>query len=61
MRDLIKRFVIEEDGMEMVEWALVAVVFALAGIGAWSQLADSLETALGDIGDVVEDPESYSN
>lgn len=61
MRDLIKRFVLEEDGMEMVEWALVAVVFALAGIGAWSTLADSLETALDEIGGVVEDPESYTN
>jgi Flp pilus assembly pilin Flp len=59
MRDLIKRFVVEEDGMEMVEWALVAVVFALAGIGAWSTLADSLDNALQNIGEVVEDPDSY--
>jgi Flp pilus assembly pilin Flp len=50
MRDLIKRFVVEEDGMEMVEWALVAAVFALAGIAAWGTLASTLSTALNNIG-----------
>ena len=59
MRDLIKRFVVEEDGMEMVEWALVASVFALAGIYAWETLADTLSEALGAIGDRIaeETPE----
>jgi Flp pilus assembly pilin Flp len=50
MRDLIKRFVVEEDGMEMVEWALVASVFALAGIFAWQNLATVLNGALATIG-----------
>jgi Flp pilus assembly pilin Flp len=50
MRDLIKRFVVEEDGMEMVEWALVASVFAILGIGAWQLLVGRLNVALGNIG-----------
>ena len=53
MRDLIKRFVVEEDGMEMVEWALVASVFALAGIAAWGTLASTLSGALSEIGNRV--------
>jgi len=50
MREFIKRLVIEEEGMEMVEWALVAAVFALAGIAAWGTLASTLSTALNNIG-----------
>jgi Flp pilus assembly pilin Flp len=50
MREFIKRLVIEEEGMEMVEWALVAAVFALAGIAAWGTLASTLSTALNTIG-----------
>jgi Flp pilus assembly pilin Flp len=53
MRDLIKRFVVEEDGMEMVEWALVASVFALAGIAAWGTLAEVLGSALSQVGNRV--------
>ena len=45
MRNLITRFVREEDGMEFVEWALVATLFALAGIGAWGQIAGNSSTA----------------
>lgn len=50
MRNLITRFVREEDGMEFVEWALVATLFALAGIGAWGQLSTNISTALGNVG-----------
>ncbi len=51
----IKRFVREDDGMEMVEWAIVGVVFALASALIWTGLRDSINTALTDIGDCVED------
>jgi len=50
MRNLITRFVQEEDGMEFVEWALVATLFALAGVGAWETLNDDISTALGNVG-----------
>jgi len=50
MRNLITRFVREEDGMEFVEWALVAALFALAGVGAWTQLNADIATALGSVG-----------
>jgi Flp pilus assembly pilin Flp len=51
----IKGFVREEDGMEMVEWAIVGVVFALAAALFWSQLGSSINNALGSIGDCVND------
>ena len=51
----IKRFAREDDGMEMVEWAIVGVVFALASALIWTGLKDSINTALADIGDCVED------
>ncbi len=33
MRRFIERFVREEDGMELLEWSIVAVLFCLAGAG----------------------------
>ena len=50
MRNLITRFVREEDGMEFVEWALVATLFALAGIGAWGQLSSNITSSLNIVG-----------
>jgi Flp pilus assembly pilin Flp len=51
---LIGRFIREEDGMEMVEWAVVGVVFALASAAIWGTLSGSIGTALGNVGTCVE-------
>jgi Flp pilus assembly pilin Flp len=45
----IKRLVSEQDGMEMVEWAIVGVVFAVAAAAFWGDLATNIDTALGEI------------
>ena len=45
----VKRLVIEDDGMEMVEWAIVGVVFAVAAAAFWGDLATNIDAALGDI------------
>ncbi len=45
----VKRLVIEQDGMEMVEWAIVGVVFAVAAAAFWGQLASAIDNALTDI------------
>ncbi|MEE2664555.1 MAG: hypothetical protein VX681_10610 [Myxococcota bacterium] len=47
--DLLKRFVHEDDGMEMIEWAIVGVVFALAATLFWGDLGTAVDTALGRI------------
>jgi Flp pilus assembly pilin Flp len=49
MRNLIARFVREEDGMEMLEWAIVAVVFAVAAIGAWQAVQTLIDGRLRGI------------
>lgn len=45
----IKRLVLEEDGMEMVEWAIVGVVFAVAAAAFWTDLANAVDGALNAI------------
>jgi len=45
----VKRLVLEQDGMEMVEWAIVGVVFAVAAAAFWSDLATNIDSALGKI------------
>ena len=44
----VKRLVLEEDGMEMVEWAIVGVVFAVAAAAFWTRLSGELDTSLQD-------------
>lgn len=49
MVNLFKNFLKEEDGMEMVEWAIVGVVFALAAAAFWTDMGTAIDNALGDI------------
>jgi len=49
----IQRLVREDAGMEMVEWSIVGVVFALAGALVWTSLKTSINTALNNIGSCV--------
>lgn len=50
---MIKRFLIEDSGMEMVEWAIVGVLFAVAGAALWTGLSGQVGTALTNIGNTV--------
>ena len=54
MSNVFKRFIQEEDGMEMVEWAIVGVVFAVAAAGFWTSLSGSINNALVDIASEVD-------
>ena len=45
----LKRFVLDEDGMEMVEWSIVGVVFAVAAAIFWGDLASAINSALDKI------------
>jgi Flp pilus assembly pilin Flp len=49
LRNTIKRLVVEDHGMEMVEWAIVGVVFAVAAAFFWRDLAGAIDNALDDI------------
>ena len=52
----LKRFLNEDDGMEMVEWAIVGVVFAVAAAAFWGDLATQIDSALGKIETTVNAP-----
>ena len=52
---MIKRFVREDDGMEMVEWAIVGVVFALAAGLYFADLAPAVDTALNRVENCIAD------
>ena len=54
----MKRLVREDAGMEMVEWSIVGVVFALAGALLWSTLKSDINSALADIGGCVKNSAS---
>ena len=49
----LRNFIVEEDGMEMVEWAIVGIVFALTAAGFWTVLGGNISTALQSIGTCV--------
>jgi len=54
MLNTVKRLLIEEDGMEMVEWAIVGVVFAVAAAGFWGALAGKVDGALNKVESAVD-------
>ena len=47
------RLIREDAGMEMVEWSIVGVVFALAGALLWSTLNTQINVGLTSIGNCV--------
>jgi Flp pilus assembly pilin Flp len=53
MLRLMKRFLHEEDGMELLEWAIVAVLFALAGAAAMGSLASDLTLPVSKISNLL--------
>jgi Flp pilus assembly pilin Flp len=58
LRNAIVRLVREDEGMEMVEWSIVGVVFALAGALLWSAMKNNINTALTSIGSCVKNSAS---
>ena len=53
LRNAIVRLVREDEGMEMVEWSIVGVVFALAGALLWTTLKTQINSGLDKIGKCV--------
>ena len=53
MRNAIRSFINDDSGMEMVEWTIVAVVFAVAASVAWGTLEGAITGALSEVVDTV--------
>jgi Flp pilus assembly pilin Flp len=51
--NLLKRFAVEDSGMEMLEWAIVAVLFAVAAAGAFTAFSTAITDALKDASEVL--------
>jgi Flp pilus assembly pilin Flp len=49
LKSTFERLIRDDSGMEMVEWAIVGVVFAVAAAAFWGDLATNVDAALGDI------------
>lgn len=45
--EVLKRFVRETDGLEIVEWALLGAVFALGAALLWGDLGAAMDGLLG--------------
>ena len=46
MKNAFVRFIKEEDGLEMLEWALVAALFVAVGAAAWGTLGSSVSAEI---------------
>ncbi len=49
------RLIREEAGMEMIEWSIVGVIFALASALLWSTLKTQVNSGLNSIAQCVGD------
>ncbi|MGI6119144.1 MAG: Flp family type IVb pilin [Desulfosporosinus sp.] len=49
MKEMLKRFVREEDGQGMVEYALIVAAIALIAVGAIWAFGDKIEAFMGNI------------
>jgi Flp pilus assembly pilin Flp len=49
----IPRLIREDAGMEMIEWSLVGVIFAVGSAIVWSTLKTPLNSGITDIGNCV--------
>ena len=50
----IKKFLRDESGMEMVEWTIVAIVFAVAAAVFWENMATAISHAIDRISEELE-------
>jgi hypothetical protein len=51
----IKRLIREDAGMEMVEWSIVGMIFAIASALVWTTMKTTVDSAVVRIGQCVGD------
>jgi hypothetical protein len=51
----LRELVVADEGMEMVEWSIVGVIFALASALVWTSIGTSINSALTDLAECVSD------
>lgn len=53
MKELVKSFLNDESGQDLIEYALVAAIIALGAIVAMSTLATNIATEFNNVGSSV--------
>ncbi len=53
MKKLIARFVVDSDGQDLIEYALLGVLVALGCVAAMTTLGGTVSTAFGNLGTSV--------
>jgi pilus assembly protein Flp/PilA len=53
MKKLLKSLAIEEDGQDLIEYALVAAIVALGAVGALRGLKNSIGSAFNSVGNTL--------
>ncbi|MQA28845.1 MAG: Flp family type IVb pilin [Luteitalea sp.] len=53
MKNLFSRFVHEEQGQDLIEYALLAGLISLASVGAITTLGGNIQTKFADVGTAV--------
>ncbi len=53
MLNVIRNFVRDEDGLEMVEWAIVAALITTAAAAALTTLGTSVATKFNDMDTII--------
>ena len=54
MREIVRRFVREEDGQDLIEYALLAALIGVATVAAMNALQDAIETEFNDVETALE-------
>ncbi|MHC4995333.1 MAG: Flp family type IVb pilin [Planctomycetota bacterium] len=54
MKNLFKRFMIEEDGLEPVEYALMLALAAIVMVGGAYYMAGKVDAKFDSVGDTVD-------
>lgn len=55
MNEMLKRFWMEEEGGEAVEWPLIVALVVIAALGTWGALGDEITAALEAIVDAFDE------
>jgi len=50
MKNLVKKFIKDESGMETIEWALVGALVVLGFVGIWTAFGPKLQNVFTEMG-----------
>ena len=56
MKNLIQRFIREDDGQDLIEYALLAAIIALGAVVGMSALSTQINTTFSSVGGKLANP-----